>query len=593
MNNSPGRAQMPWLKYVREILRDYRWTVLAVLAITALLLGLYGFSVNPGDEPRSKWDNFYLALQLFTFESGVYVTDRIGWELQVARLLAPAVTIVSAALALMSVFFDQYQLLRLRFVKKHVVICGLGAKGWLLAKRFRADDCVVVVIERDPHNSLLGRCREQGIFVLQGSATDSEVLRRARVNEAWLFISVCAGDGINAEVTAKARELLVDQKHKSSNYAHIVDLNLLSLLRRCENPAGRGNKVGFHFFNVYDSGVRALLREHPPFTNGHAAPVHVLVIGLGALGERLVVQAAEQWNAGEAHRQAKSLDVTVVDREAEMKTAVLRAFYPAMNKISNLTPLQMSIDSLEFRQAPFFDPAGASPVTHVYVCLDEDEQGLSAALMVFDLVRERRVPVVLCITRDEKRARLVKDINSTQGGYESLQAFDLLGHTCRPESLLDGTNEIETFARLIHENYALSQQKSGKSPQTNPSMVAWEELPEGLKLSNRDQAAHIKEKLAAVGCALRATPDRDGQLFELDPEEVELMARMEHARWVAEREREGWKWKAGPKDTAQKTNPHLVEWEELPDEVQEFDHNAVRALPAILASAGYQIYRRK
>ncbi|MEC4685418.1 MAG: hypothetical protein VST71_06775 [Nitrospirota bacterium] len=36
-----------------------------------------------------------------------------------------------------------------------------------------------------------------------------------------------------------------------------------------------------------------------------------------------------------------------------------------------------------------------------------------------------------------------------------------------------------------------------------------------------------------------------------------------------------------------------IEWRDLPDEIKEYDKDAVRAIPEILAKAGFEVYRLK
>ena len=67
------------------------------------------------------------------------------------------------------------------------------------------------------------------------------------------------------------------------------------------------------------------------------------------------------------------------------------------------------------------------------------------------------------------------------------------------------------------------------------------------------------------------------------------MAKMEHERWVKERLRDGWKF--GPKkDIEEKVSPHLIPWNQLSDEIKEYDRVFIRKLPAFLAQNGFQIY---
>ncbi len=70
-----------------------------------------------------------------------------------------------------------------------------------------------------------------------------------------------------------------------------------------------------------------------------------------------------------------------------------------------------------------------------------------------------------------------------------------------------------------------------------------------------------------------------------------MLARLEHARWCAERWVAGWVW-AKQKDIARRRTPYLVPWEELPPEIQEYDHEAVRRIPVFLAAADMKIVRQ-
>lgn len=146
----------------------------------------------------------------------------------------------------------------------------------------------------------------------------------------------------------------------------------------------------------------------------------------------------------------------------------------------------------------------------------------------------------------------------------------------------------ETVARVIHENYRRDQ--AARKPADDPAMAAWEELPEHLRQSNREQADHIFEKLDAIGCTAHLTGDGRVDLVTFTDAEIELMAEMEHDRWVSERVADGWT--SGERDVARKTTPYLVGWEELPDEVREWDREPVRRIPELLAGVGLEIRRR-
>src|ERR1035438_4691002 len=71
--------------------------------------------------------------------------------------------------------------------------------------------------------------------------------------------------------------------------------------------------------------------------------------------------------------------------------------------------------------------------------------------------------------------------------------------------------------------------------------------------------------------------------------ELELLAKMEHKRWMAERFLAGWT--LGPRDDEKRINPYLVEWEDLPPNIQDYDRNFVRILPNVLKQVNLEIRR--
>jgi hypothetical protein len=142
---------------------------------------------------------------------------------------------------------------------------------------------------------------------------------------------------------------------------------------------------------------------------------------------------------------------------------------------------------------------------------------------------------------------------------------------------------FEAMAQAIHEHWRKEQLDAGKPAPT------WEELEESRKRSSRDQARDNPVKLHLVDCVVVPLKDWDAAGFAFTDEEVELLAIAEHDRWNRERRADGWT--LGDKDIQAKKTPYLVPFEELPSDIAEFDRIFVRAIPAILASAGLQVIR--
>jgi hypothetical protein len=353
----------------------------------------------------------------------------------------------------------------------------------------------------------------------------------------------------------------------------------------------RPDKFRLEFFNVYESGARVLLDEYPPFNETDRVSIsrpHVVVVGVGRMGESVVVNIARNWR-DKGITNVERLRITLVDKNAENITESLYIRYPQLEKYCELVPEQMDIKSPDFEKAGFlFDNHRHANVSIVYVCLDSDSNALSAALTLYQRIRAINIPIVVRMTHEAGLATLLRVENGEYKEFIGVHGFGLLDRTCTLDLTLECNYEI--MARAIHEDYVCNERKKGVTTEMNPALVPWKELPENLKESNRNQAEHIRFKLEAIGCDVAITNDWDAQPVTFSPEEVELMARMEHERFIEERLREGWK-PGGSKNLNKKISPILAPWGVLPEEERDKDRNAVRDISLLLAASRFQVYR--
>jgi len=146
---------------------------------------------------------------------------------------------------------------------------------------------------------------------------------------------------------------------------------------------------------------------------------------------------------------------------------------------------------------------------------------------------------------------------------------------------------IEPIAQAIHERW---RQEAIAKGETAPT---WQELDESRKESSRDQARHIPNHLRKIGCALAPLRDWKAKDFTFTDPEIKVLATAEHERWNRERIADGWRL-ANEKNVERKETPYLLPWEQLKElypDIAELDAFFIRAMPAILASAGLQIIR--
>ena len=146
----------------------------------------------------------------------------------------------------------------------------------------------------------------------------------------------------------------------------------------------------------------------------------------------------------------------------------------------------------------------------------------------------------------------------------------------------------ETIAKAIHAKYLKDQEKN--KPSSDPSMQPWDKLNEDLKESNRRQADHIPEKLRKIGYGFAPVVGRKPVVIEFTEQKIETIAELEHERWVSDLQTNGWVLNK-KRDVEKKLSPYLIPWNELTNEIKEYDRQAMRAMPEFLAKVGFEIYR--
>ena len=149
----------------------------------------------------------------------------------------------------------------------------------------------------------------------------------------------------------------------------------------------------------------------------------------------------------------------------------------------------------------------------------------------------------------------------------------------------------EALAREIHMGYLQTRRENPRSTD-DLTLQPWSKLKAHYKESNRGQADSIVGKLAFIGCTVGRPTDRPVRLLGLTDDEVEVLAEIEHARWVVEKLQDGWKW-GSERDDKLKTSPYLVPWAELSETMREYDRQPSRMIPELLAGVGLEVRRMR
>lgn len=245
---------------------------------------------------------------------------------------------------------------------------------------------------------------------------------------------------------------------------------------------------------------------------------------------------------------------------------------------SPLEPTQYWIDII----ASGIDPADVHLIGINGGRIATVEYQIALALGATVILVEGSGRAVSQLTSDRLWSRF-KRLLPTPADSATLQSF------LRPASHLLDDRTRELIAEHIHLGH--SEERRSQLAVEDPALESWEHLDETLRQSNRGQADDIGAKLEMIGCDIVTADSPPREPFTFTEAEIELLAEREHGRWNAERLISGWRW-APTKSVPARLSPYIVTWECLPDDVKEWDRQAVRRIPQRLAEVGLEIRRR-
>ena len=155
------------------------------------------------------------------------------------------------------------------------------------------------------------------------------------------------------------------------------------------------------------------------------------------------------------------------------------------------------------------------------------------------------------------------------------------------EKLAEAAHEI-FYEDLILEGHKYGQ-FTQESRREHSLLKPYSELSEDEKESNRNNVRDIPNKLASVGYVMTKTKCNETPI-KFKNDEIEILAKKEHERWMQEKLSTGWQY-AKKTNRTKKLHKSLIPWEKLSEDEKEKDRALVKGIPKILVKAGYTIIK--
>jgi hypothetical protein len=584
---------------------EHEMMMVGLAAVAALVLGFWGIYDYLGRNAShyNAVDMVFYMIQLFVFRTGLNMDSHaVHWSLSVARILAPAVLGYAALKGLAFFFRDQLTGFMVNFQKNHVVVCGLGSKGLQLVRDFRSRGKRVVIIEQCEEKKELATVRSLGALVVIGNSAEPSILRKAKACRAESLLAFTGDDGTNVEIALAIFRLFRDAPRKNPKplncFVHLYDTNLAAVVARQSLFSKPHDGVNVQIVRTNDISARLLLNEFPPdykpVTGDSAVRPHLIIAGFGSMGESVAVQAARTSHYAD-HRKIR---ISVVDQSAGYKESLFLATYPHFRSAADIEFIQGDIESAAFFEQVERWATDNAAITSIVIAVHNDTKAFACALNCVNRTASRNIPIHVRLDTNEGVAALLHDGRPEDRGLSHIHPFGMLSACCNMEVIEN--QPIDLLAHKIHEDYVrkrLTEEEKKppdkrNTPENTPSLRPWHALDGSLKDSNRQQADHIPVKLRAIGCAAGRAGETAGaeRVTAFTDREIELLSKMEHDRWNADRFLAGWRL-GRERDVTNRISPHLVSWEELDEKIRNYDAEAVKNIPGLLEKAGLFIYR--
>jgi voltage-gated potassium channel Kch len=576
--------------------KDRRWWWLSI--ISAILSFALSFTAYCSSLEETGWrlivEAFYSSAELLLLHVPHDVLPHSNESamllLYIARPLA-VVFIGATGLAVIMEVFGK-ELRRSWAVRrgKHIVICGSSRMGQQIASEFYLAGQGVVVVDNFADSASLTSATQLGASLLSGNPADPAILRKARIHRAAYLFAATEDDSANVGVAMSAinvcREKSASRSTAPSIFLHLKDPQLRASLRlrRAFQTDERTPRVSN--LNVFENSARLLLARHPldyvHIAEDDERSVQIVVIGFGLMGEALLVRAAMVAH----YANLKRVRAIVVDLHAKRKGRLFRSRYPQFGQVCDAQFLEMDAEEPSAQARIAVSCADPRIIPTIVIAFDHDARGLSLALSLTDRLGPT-VPVRVRLNENSGLATLLQPGDPRRPLSSQITAFGSLSEACARTNWVG--DELDVQAKALHDDYVRRRNASGPVAADDRSMRLWTELDDDLIDSNRQNADHIPVKLRAIGyhIALQGSPDPGTLVTEFSDAEVNLLGKMEHQRWMAERFLAGWVF--GPRDHDKRSSPYLVEWDHVPTHIQKYDLDFARILPGVLEFAKREI----
>lgn len=584
------------MRHFQETWNRNSWLVAGLLGVFGFIFALIGFlpttAICQDKALVCASDVLFKTFQMFVLNYGDPIESL--W-LHSARLMLPAALSIAVIQGLLATAHRRGGSLMVRlFWSDHVVICGGSVQARLLAREHMKPgrtDRVVLIHLGDKHQVEVDELAVEGIVVLTEDASREDALLRLGLHRARVVYVIAGDDQANLRIFESITAFMRAKGKRNSPlvcllhcYNRVLGQRVLDEYLRKNTSEENCTQIDIRPFNTWMESARNLYRQLGPDTffpvSCETDPQpHAIIIGRTWFSEQLVDQGAFLGH----YLHDRKLRITLLGTGSDDWRNEVTNLYPALHnqptgsiwqpEESRLIPV-IDLNSEESKN--YIDFICGIPKNQnaiIYLCMDNISDALALAHALEAHTRSNHTPIVICSPEAESSNFNLRFLNSEV--ESTFQDGRIFGYS----STLNGIkiDVHESFYRAELDTQALKLHNSFCGRGHDESWL--NEDYEWSRESSRQAVSHLPIKAKAVGWK---TPTMGTETFmdKVSDHQRELLSKMEHQRWCAERLMFGWRFSAEKKPIYYLHN-NLVEYEKLLPTDKNKDKAIVSALAVL------------
>ncbi len=445
--------------------------------------------------------------------------------------------------------------------RDHVLFLGYDAKLAGMVRRLCREGVRVVVAVRadaagcyDELNVALGRRERRRLVVLCADRCNADDLCWLHAGSAArIYIVGTPGEETRDTLNMKSFRMLYELYGADAMPDCHVDINCQSTFAMFQTYAGGTDPAfdaamrRFHSFNYYDEWARLMVsgtfdgRNGEPLAARGDKALHLVVAGMTEMGEAMAREAAFLCHYPSAVTHGVKTRITFIDRNARVRMDDFTAHYhhlfshlaytyrrPAVGLVEEHRPAAADdfLDlEFEFVDADLRTPAVRDLLVEwaaderreltVAVCFERSDENIAEGVYLPFSLHERRVPVWVFQPGEG-------DLHGYLGGFNRFGNVVAFGMSDSEQPFRDNETALLHAKRLNHFYFHLDDPVV--TYDNDEQEREWAACRVFDRWSSFYNVAAVSTKMSGIG-----------GFANLNDENIEVMARVEHNRWNAEK----------------------------------------------------------